>query len=645
MVFPGKLSRKIVGMLAAFFLVALAAIGMTLYLSWQLEGVAAAINDAGSQRMRTYRMVHLMAHGTGHGENAGALAASLAAELGRFDEVLRDLRQVDPSRPLAPPRDGEVAGKLLAVEDSWSQAIRPLIAAFLSQPAERRAAALDGFESRLEGFVGSINDLVLAMERSYAANTNLLRSVQAALVLMAALGTALLIWFFMHQVIRPVSELHAGIRRMGKNDLGVRVPVESDDEFGGLAQGFNEMAEHLQAAYSTLEERVAAKTRSLGERNRELGILYEITAVLGEPVPIEALCQGFLSRIRAALGADAGAVRLYAADTEKLYLMTHEGLSAEFVASESEMDCGDCLCGDVIDTGMPVAFDTDNPPPGMKLRTCIREGFATATAFTVQYDRQRIGVFNLYFRQAHPVSAQEVNLLETLGRHLGVAIENQRLRSRETELAVSEERNLLAQELHDSIAQGLAFLNIQAQLLQDSLNRKDVEEATGTVEELREGIQESYDKVRELLVHFRTRMHQTDLDSAIAASLAKLEDQTGVAARFERSGSGLPLLPESQIQVMHIVQECLSNIRKHARASNVEVVVRRSREGMHVEVADDGVGFDPETDPAVLSDRHVGLKIIKERAHRVGGQCQVNSAAGQGTRVSLWLPRRHREAA
>lgn len=645
MVFPGKLSRKIVGMLAAFFLVALAAIGMTLYLSWQLEGVAAAINDAGSQRMRTYRMVHLMAHGLERREDAGALAASLEAELGRFDEVLRDLRQGDPSRPMAPPRDGEVQKKLLAVEDSWSRSIRPLIAAFLSQPAERRAAALETFDSRLEGFVASINDLVLAMERSYAANTNLLRSVQAALVLMAALGTAVLIWFFINQVIRPVSELHAGIRRMRKNDLGVRVPVTSDDEFGGLAKGFNEMAEHLQAAYGTLEQRVAAETRSLGERNRELGILYEITAVLGEPVPIEALCQGFLSRIRAALGADAGAVRLYAADTEKLYLMTHEGLSGEFVANESEMDCGDCLCGDVIDTGIPVAFDTANPPPGMKLRTCIREGFATATAFTVQYDRQRIGVFNLYFRQARPVSAQEVNLLETLGRHLGVAIENQRLRSRETELAVSEERNLLAQELHDSIAQGLAFLNIQAQLLQDSLNRQNVEEAAGTVAQLRAGIQESYDNVRELLVHFRTRMHQTDLDSAIAASLAKLEDQTGVAARFERSGSGLPLLPESQIQVMHIVQECLSNIRKHACASNVEVVVRRSREGMHVEVADDGVGFDPESDPAVLSDRHVGLKIIRERAHRVGGQCQVNSAAGQGTRVSLWLPRRHREAA
>ena len=644
-VFPGKLSRKIVGMLSAFFLVALAAIGMTLYLSWQLEGVAAAINDAGSQRMRTYRMAHLMSRGLESGQDSAAFAGRLQAELERFDKVLRDLRQGDPSRPMAPPRDGEVEKRLLAVEGSWSESIRPLVAAFLGQPPERRATALERFDSQLEGFVGSINDLVLAMEQSYAANTNLLRSVQAALVLMAALGTAVLIWFFMQQVIRPVSELHAGIRRMGKNDLGVHVPVESDDEFGGLAKGFNEMAEHLQAAYSTLEERVAAKTRSLGERNRELGILYEITAVLSEPVPIEALCQGFLSRIRAALGADAGAVRLYAADSEKLYLTTHEGLSAEFVAHESEMDCGDCLCGDVIDTGMPVAFDTVNPPPGMKLRTCIREGFATATAFTVQYDRQRIGVFNLYFRQAHPVSAQEVNLLETLGRHLGVAIENQRLRLREKDLAVSEERNLLAQELHDSIAQGLAFLNIQAQLLQDSLNKQDVEEASGTVAQLRAGIQESYDKVRELLVHFRTRMHQTDLDSAIVASLAKLEDQTGVAVRFDRSGNGLPLLPESQIQVMRIVQECLSNIRKHARAATVRVIVRRSREGMHIEVADDGVGFDPETDPAVLSDRHVGLKIIRERAHRVGGQCQVKSVTGEGTLVSLWLPRQQIEAA
>ena len=644
-VLSGKLSRKIVGMLFVFFLAALSAIAMTLYLSWQLEGVAAAINDAGSQRMRTYRMAHLMSSGLENRHEAAAFASRLETEIERFDRVLLDLRQGDPARPMAPPRDVDVQQKLLAVEASWRETVRPMVVEFLAVAPERREAALDRFASELEGFVGSINDLVLAMEYSYAANTNLLRSVQAALVLLAAVGTVFLVWFFMAQVIRPVSELHAGIRRMGNNDLGVRVAVKTDDEFGGLAQGFNQMAEHLQAVYGTLEERVVAKTRSLGERNRELGVLYEITAFLSEPAPIEALCQGFVSRIRTALGADAGAVRLYAADTEKLYLMTHEGLSGEFVAREAEMRCGDCLCGDVIETGMPIAFDTVNPPPGMKLRNCVREGFATATAFTIQYDRQRIGVFNLYFRQPRPVSDQEINLLETLGQHLGVAIENQRLRAREKELAVSEERNLLAQDLHDSIAQGLAFLNIQVQLLQDSLRKGRSEEAMQTAGQLREGVQESYDHVRELLVQFRTRMHQSDLDSAIVAALEKFEGQTGIATNFERHGNGVPLDPDTEIQVMHIIQESLSNIRKHARAGRVGVTVRRSRDGLEVEVADDGGGFDPVNEPKLNSDHHVGLQIMRERAQRIGGECQITSEPGKGALVRLVLPRKQARVA
>ena len=638
MVMSGKLSRKIIGMLFVFFLVALSAIAMTLYLSWQLEGVAAAINDAGSQRMRTYRMAHLMSRGLTRQPDAAALAGSLQEELARFDRVLLDLRHGDPARPLAPPRDPEVEEKLLAAEASWRDMARPIVAEFLSTRQEQRAAVLERFDGELEDFVGDINDLVLAMEHSYAESTNLLRSVQAVLVLLAALGTVILVRFFMRLVIQPVNELHAGIRRMGSNDLGVRVPVKSDNEFGGLAQGFNQMAEHLQAAYATLEERVEAKTRSLGERNQELGILYEIAAFLGEAAPLEVLCQGFLGRIRAALGADAGAIRLYAADTERLYLMTHEGLSEEFIAAESEMRCDDCLCGEVIETGVPISFATVDPPPGMKLRTCIREGFATSSAFNVRYDRQQVGVFNLYFRESRRISEQEVHLLETLGQHLGVAIENQRLRSREKELAVSEERNLLAQDLHDSIAQGLAFLNIQVQLLQDSLRKGRSDEAMQTAGQLREGVQDSYDHVRELLVHFRTRVHQSDLDSAIVAALEKFEGQTGIATDFEHHGNGPPLDPTDEIQIMHIVQEALSNIRKHAHASRVGVTVQRSREGLEIRVVDDGGGFDPVNEPKAHSDHHVGLQIMRERAQRVGGECRITSEPGKGALVCLVLP-------
>lgn len=644
-VLTGKLSRKIVGILLGFFLVALAAICITLYLSWQLEGVAAAINDAGSERMRTYRMAYLMAEGLEPSADTARLARKLEIETSRFDTVLRDLRQGDPQRPLASPRNGEVGQRLADVERAWRENMAPRAQAYLTAAPDRRAGEFAAFEAGLEGFVAGINDLVLAMEQSYARDTELLRGTQAALILLALAGTGIMLRFFMQQVIGPVGELRSGIRRMAGNDLAVRVPLGRDDELGELASGFNQMAGHLQSVYATLEQRVEAETRALALRNRELGILYEITAFLSVQAPVEQLCTGFLARIRAALGADAGAVRLYAPDTAVLHLLASEGLSEDFVTREARMGCGDCLCGEVLQTGAPIAFQTADPPPGMTLRNCIREGFATATAFNIFYNRQRVGVFNLYFREVHAVSSQEVSLLETLGQHLGAAVENQRLRSREKELAVSEERNLLAQDLHDSIAQGLAFLNIQVQLLEDSLKKERAEEAMQTAGKLREGVQESYDHVRELLVHFRTRVDQADLDSAIRAALDKFEGQTGIATAFTSTGNGPPLDAGNEIQAMHIIQEALSNIRKHARASLVRVEVQRSGQGVEVVVEDDGGGFDPDSEPNLRSERHVGLKIMRERAHRIGGECLIEAQPGKGVRVRLVLPGRHEEEA
>lgn len=638
---PGKLSRKIVGTLVFFLLVATVAIGLTLLISWQLEGVAAAINDAGSQRMRSYRMAHLMSRAL---EAPGPVSATtLAAEIEHFDKVLRDLQGGDPGRPLSPPRNSEVQQLLAEVDLAWHTTLHPLVERYLAADGDARHAALDRYNLELEPFVGRINELVLAMERSYARDTNLLRTVQGLLVLLAVLGTVILIRFFLKLVIRPVGILHAGMQRMIGNDLSVRLPLASNDEIGGLGRGFNQMAEHLQAVYGTLEERVAAETRSLAERNHELGILYEVTSLLADPVHVDALCQSFLDRIKSALGADAGAVRLYMPDSQKLYLVTHEGLSEEFLTRERELNCGECLCGGVIQSGRPAVFDTVNPPRGMKLGNCIREGFATATAFSIVHGKQRLGVYNLYFLDTHPISEQEKHLLETLGQHLGVAIENQRLKSREMELAVSEERNLLAQELHDSIAQGLAFLNIQVQLLQDSLNKGRLDEAQLTAGEIRNGVQESYDDVRELLVHFRTRVIQSDLDTAITSALEKFEGQTGIATSFEEIGVGAPLAPTDEIQIMHIVQESLSNIRKHAKASHVHLTVRRNLGVTEIEVRDDGVGFDPVNDPKTHSDRHVGLKIMRERAHRVGADCRITSKIGEGTRVTLSLPKENRE--
>jgi two-component system nitrate/nitrite sensor histidine kinase NarX len=194
---------------------------------------------------------------------------------------------------------------------------------------------------------------------------------------------------------------------------------------------------------------------------------------------------------------------------------------------------------------------------------------------------------------------------------------------------------MLARELHDSIAQSLAFLKIQTQLLRDAVNRGDNAKRDRSMGELDVGVRECYSDVRELLVHFRTRTSEEDIESALRATLSKFEHQTGMPTTLAMVGHGLPLPPDLQIQVLHMVQEALSNVRKHASATRVDLVVHRHPH-WRFEVKDNGVGFVVADVPP--DSIHVGLGIMRERAQRIGAVVQVDTAPGQGTRVCIDLP-------
>jgi two-component system nitrate/nitrite sensor histidine kinase NarX len=345
------------------------------------------------------------------------------------------------------------------------------------------------------------------------------------------------------------------------------------------------------------------------------------------------------------LGAQASSARLLDVGSQNLCLTVHEGLDDTFVESEAVLACGECVCGKAAQRNVSFLSEVDAPSAMMTRENCRRAGFGAVSATAITAYKRVLGVFNLYFNDARPLGEAEQQMLETLGQQLGIAIENQRLQARDRELAVSEERNLLARELHDSIAQGLAFLNLQAQLLEQALAGGRHDEARDTLAMIRQGVQESYDDVRELLVHFRTRVEQQDLDAAITAALRRLAEQTGIATDLDVQGDGAPLDAEAQTQVLYIVQEALSNVRKHANAQAVTVCVRRGMEGLSVVVRDDGVGFDERSGERAAQEAHIGLQIMRERALRIGGQFAIRSSRGKGTEVRLDLPRRARVAA
>ncbi|UOD29368.1 type IV pili methyl-accepting chemotaxis transducer N-terminal domain-containing protein [Massilia violaceinigra] len=631
-----KLSAKIVGALLGFLALALCAIGVTLYLSWQLEGSAAAINDTGSLRMSSYRLAILLAQ-----PDADPATRQVAAgrQMAQIDATLAQLHQGDPQRPLFLPPTRAILGQFDNIESEWRRELRP--AAKLLAGGQG-ADALRNYLAHTDRFVERVNALVQLIERDSETRTFWLRASQLALLALALVGTVSLIYLMFSLIIEPVTRLHDGLHRMKDKDFEVRLAVDSGDEFGQLAQGFNQMADRLQALYGNLESLVHTKTAALEHNNRELALLYDSAAFLQRPQPVEPLCEGFLQRISDYFQADGGSVRVLDAGRDNLHMVVHHGLSKRLVEREHCIKVGDCLCGEAVQKKVTVIHDLRKLDKGYELE-CHREGFSTVSVFHMYAHQQHLGFFNLHFRAPRELDAREQGLLETLGQLLGTAIENLRLGEREREMAVSEERNLVAQGLHDSIAQGLNFLNLQVQMLDQSVRDGKLDDVAEIVPALRAGVQESYEDVRELLHNFRSRLAEGNLIAALETTVDKFRRQTGIAAELVADVDGAPFPREQQLQLLFIVQEALSNVRKHAGASRVTVRLQDSHDFL-LSIEDNGAGFDP----ALLEgrgDSHVGIHIMRERAQRIEATLAVSSTPGAGTSIALTLPQAHRRAA
>ena len=257
-----KLQQKITGLLLFYFFVALVAISLTLYVSWRLEGGAAAINDAGSERMRSFHIAFLLAQQVQH--PSAELRHDIEAKIAQFEKVLSDLERGDPKRPLSLPKDDNVRTQMNKLRHDWQSDIKNRITQILNtaQQSKQEAMLLE-YRVAVENFVNSVNDLVVMVEKSNAHSTMLLRSLQIGLVGLAFIGTILMMNLFSLMVVRPLNRLREGIQRMGKADFDVRLQVTKHDEFGELAERFNQMADQLQNLYATLEQRVAEKSHSV----------------------------------------------------------------------------------------------------------------------------------------------------------------------------------------------------------------------------------------------------------------------------------------------------------------------------------------------------------------------------------------------
>ncbi|MGQ0658260.1 MAG: histidine kinase [Chromatiales bacterium] len=208
--------------------------------------------------------------------------------------------------------------------------------------------------------------------------------------------------------------------------------------------------------------------------------------------------------------------------------------------------------------------------------------------------------------------------------------------------AQSEERAVIARELHDSLAQSLSYLKIQTSLLQSMLAPATglpagAAKVDATVRDLRSTLNVAYRQLRELITTFRLTMHGKTFAQALEDSIEEFEQRSSIAFDLDNRLPAGELSVAEEMQLLHIVREALCNVVRHSHASYCWLSVRLTEEGgIHVSVDDNGIGLQAVHD----AEQHHGLIIMQERAHSLGGTLRMEPREENGTRVLLVCPRR-----
>ena len=292
-----SLSAKIKAVSLVFLLAGLASVSITLWVTWQLEGGAAAVNEAGRLRMQVFRMQLSFQNHEQHLLDQGNA---------RFSASLQLLREGDPSRPLQILWTPSLRAQFARIEEGWQHLSRM-----------QTAATLPEFRAQGDALVQVIDDLVTLLEREmvrWTAGLHLFLLMMVALVI----GATIVFWMMSYwEVLYPLERLEGGMAHIRQGQLQTRLQLESSGEFGRVASGFNLMAASLQSARENLEFKVREKTASLQAQHAQLQALYTVSAQMAEADNLQTLAQGFVHQVRASVQAEIREMKLALAQREQ----------------------------------------------------------------------------------------------------------------------------------------------------------------------------------------------------------------------------------------------------------------------------------------------------------------------------------------
>lgn len=378
-----------------------------------------------------------------------------------------------------------------------------------------------------------------------------------------------------------------------------------------------------------------------------LHVLAEISSTLADEDDLDELLGRFLGTMIRLAKADAGVVRVLTSDGQHLRMVASRGLPPAVVEKERLVarDCGQC--GIAIGQNRPL-FEIDLK--GCDERTggqFFKTGCQAMVVVPLQTAGRLLGTYNLFLPEAFELPEEVALLFRSIGEHLGMALENARLKRENLRIVLTSERQMMAAEIHDSLAQTLAYMKMRMAMLNDAIEEQSLERTAKYAGDVGQALDDAYGHLRELLVQFRSRMDPMGLQHALQGLACGFQERTGIALHYDNRLTDLRLAPEQESQVFHILQEALANVARHSGATEASLTLESAGDYYNATVEDNGKGGQGffaianrvggfEEHPGLRD--HFGVSIMRERAQKIGGRLEVANLPRGGLRVRLSFP-------
>ncbi|MBI4296553.1 MAG: GAF domain-containing protein [Chloroflexi bacterium] len=438
-------------------------------------------------------------------------------------------------------------------------------------------------------------------------------------------------------------------RRAGIKAI-ISAPLKSEGEVNGILA----IATHTERRFSKNDQEfldgiggqlgMAIRNATLYEQaelqNQQLNALLSVGKAATSSFALDALLTRALDTVIEVTSVDAAEIWL-AENNEELAMRCHRGAHAEAFLEETRFRLGEGIPGIVAQSGETILVPDISADARFLRQKVVDAGFHTFYATPLLYHNKVVGVLALAALAADTIRApRELGLLKGIGEWLSLAIENTRLYQQVQDLAILRERERIAREMHDGMAQLLGYINTQTIAVKKLLSDKRLAEAHEELTRMEEVTRSLYADVREGIVGLRIAARGSDgLLAAVREYADRYIEMSGVSVELEvcSGAEAIQLAPSADIQLIRIIQEALTNVRKHSEATRATVTFQHLGNDLKVSIVDNGRGFEPTRLPSTGWPRF-GLQTMRERAEAIGGTLRLDTAPGKGTRVEIQLP-------